>query len=190
MIKSKKEITAFLYGCFLATERWKKRDDPYDYDSFILSNTEFLPENIDTKQTLEQRAIFYKGASEALNIILRVAEFADDNYVCIGPFFQQENYYGWKDRKKYEIFRSLNKVLGNKESILVDIEENVVFLGDIVAANFKYLSKIGLFLKKANALVLPTHNMELIVFSNTIDEAKKLFGEAITGTGWKIFEGI
>lgn len=188
MIKSKKRIAEFLFESFLTEEKWTKRDDLYNYDSFLVSNRNFLPEDIETKQTLEQKATFYKGADEALNIFLKVAELSGDSVACAGAFFNGENYYDWKDRRKFEVYQSLNKAIGNRKNVLIDIDVDIVILGDIFVGGFKYISKIGLFLRKANALVVPTHNMELLVFSNTLEKAKQSFCEAVDGTGWEIIE--
>ena len=82
----------------------------------------------------------------------------------------------------------MDKAIGNRKNVLIDIDADIVFLGDIFVGGFKYISKIGLFLRKANALVVPTHNMELLVFSNTLEKVKQLFCDAVDGTGWEIIE--
>lgn len=188
MLKDKNKIATFLYGSFVTKDQWKNRNDLFNYASFILSNEEFLPEDIDTKQTLKQKATFYKGAYEALDIIVKAAKISGDKVVCAGAFFDGTNYYNWKDRRKFAVYARLKKTIGIKQSALLNIEDDIVLLGDIVLGGFKYLSKIGLFLKTANALIIPTHNMELIVFSDTLENVKKLFCEAIAETNWKIVE--
>lgn len=76
---------------------------------------------------------------------MKVAKISGDKVVCAGAFFDGTNYYNWKDRRKFAVYASLKKTIGIKQSALLNIEDDIVLLGDIVLGGFKYLSKISFF---------------------------------------------
>lgn len=186
IINDKKKVRNFLDDSLINCESWQKKDDYFDFPNFIILNDEWWNGGFEPSCTIEEKRNFYEIANQALGIITDFAKYCDETNCCIGPFHTSYNFRDWKNLKEFDSYNALKSLINNRQYLIVDVLEDTCLMGLIVENNFRYFSEIGLLFRKSNVLIEPTHNSEIIVFSDDCEKYKSIFSDIIKNTGWKI----
>ncbi|MGN0468447.1 MAG: hypothetical protein ACI4GY_06970 [Acutalibacteraceae bacterium] len=182
-------VKKFNKKSFIATNEWKNREcGSFDYPNFIVYTENVMVDGFEKLCCVEDKIVFYSFVKQVRDFILCVAKENGDGIIGIGPYFNDHNYNDWSNMNQFDSFISLSSTIKNNEYALLNIEDDTNIIDLIIENNFRYLSYVNILLKNANMLVFPTHNMELIVFSNDISNAKNKWSKIIRNTEWKIFD--
>lgn len=185
IIKDKTQIKKFMVGSFVTcSELWLKKDDVFDFPHFIISNDKWWDGGFDSLCSVEEKRDFYEIASQAFNIIKKFAQTCGETKCCVGPFHMLKNFADWSNLDEFDSYNALKSQIGRKQHLILDMAEDANLISLIVENNFRYFSEIGLYFKNADVLIEPTHNSELIVFSENIEKHKLIFSDIIKDTGW------
>lgn len=188
IIKNKLEVRNFLADSLIHSESWKKNDDYFDFPNFFISNDKWWDGGFESSCSVEEKRNFYEIANQALAIIINFAKDSDETNCCIGPFHTSYNFRDWKNLKDFDSYNALKSLINDRQYLIVDTFEDFNLLSLVVENNFRYFSEVGIYFKKSNVLIEPTHNSEILVFSDDCEKYKPIFSDIIKNTGWKICE--
>lgn len=187
IIKNKKEVSSYINGTFIKTSKeWKNRQEWYGFDSFMLTNPKWWNGGFKPDCTAEEKASFYNMVNETVHLILKFAEAYNDESICIGPFVMGTNFAEWKDLDKYDSFHAMKDFIDNRQYALIKTNDDINIIGLIVENNFRYFTHIGILLKNANTVIYPTHNTEIMFFSDSIQSVSKTVTDIIKNTAWSV----
>lgn len=189
IITNKLKIIKYLSNTFVKkSDLWKEKEDYFDFPNFIITNEKWWNGGFDPLCTLDEKRDFYELAHQALGIILKFAEINGETKCCAGPFHTSKNFVHWKNLNEFDSYNSIRSLIKNKQYFIIDVLEDKNILGLIVENNFRYFSEIGLLFEHADLIIEPTHNSELIIFSEDCEKQKAVFSKIIENTDWKIYD--
>lgn len=188
IIKEKKAVKDFLSNSFISNSNcWKNKKEYFDFPNFIITNDVWWNGGFESLCTVEEKRNFYEVANQALTIITELAKVGGETNCCIGPFHTSNNFLDWKNLNEFDSYNALRSLINPRQYMIVDVFEELNLMSLIVENNFRYFSEIGIFFKKLNVLIEPTHNSEILVFTEERERFKQFFSKILANTEWKIF---
>jgi len=188
ILKSKRVIEKFLSNSFIDTStNWEKKS-VYDFSHFIISNPKSIEGGFPTLCTIKEKEAFYHLANQCINIIYAFAKSVGETKCCIGPFHEFDNFEKWMDLICFDSFNALKTQLNNEQYLVIELLKEEVILNLIVENNFRYFSKISILFPKANVMIEPTHNSEILIVAQDYHKTKDVFLPILDKTDWEILD--
>lgn len=141
----------------------------------------------DNEERIEEEVERFYFDMQTMIAFLR--EFVCESGVskCIIGKFHRHNWFeNWSNREGVDIYQDLNMFISQHkldnnsvEGLEFEIDTNWNLISKIIEGGFRYLSCVSIFFPQIGVIVEPTHNFELIFFSNEISYSKGIIGSLI-----------
>ncbi len=181
-------IEKFLSDSFINTSTNWEEKSIYGLSHFIISNPKSIEGGFSQLCTLKEKEAFYHLANQCIDIIYAFAKSIGETICCVGPFHEFDNYEKWSDLDNFDAFNALKMQINKGQYLVVDLLEEETLLNLIVENNFRYFSKISILFPKANVMIEPTHNDEILVVAQNYEKTKNTFLSILDRTDWEVLD--
>ncbi len=126
----------------------------------------FMEAGFSDDSTAQDKAVFYDGVAKFVSCIKIIAKEINENCAYLGSFVEnEENYYKWKDIKKFDAYNALRENLKPKEIKMINIsDDNLVDFA--VECDLRYFSQIMFYFPESNIFIRPDVHCYLEIYGN------------------------
>lgn len=152
----------------------------YQHRPLFITSDKFWDGGIRTDSALKDKAEFYSMAEKMSGIVKEIILSLNEEPIIGKPFCEYgEAYEQWSDLNSYELFREVSDRIKENKCYKLSLPEDNDIIDLIVESNFKYFTRLSLYLPVSNIIIRPSCHTEVLVYSQNNKEIMDTLQRAV-----------